>query len=360
MKDQLFIFNGKYYEQHDGVSMGSPLGPSYANAFLSYYEQKWINSASVKPRFYRRYVDDTYLLFNSTNNANSFLEYLNCQHPNIKFTCDFENDRKEISFIGIRVIRCEDKFLTSVFHKATDTGLFIHFDSFCNSKFKANTFKVLVQRAVSLCSSWKLMADEIDFLMAKFYYLNYPSDLLHRIVNQVLHDFVKNNGNKEKSHNVKKKEVFCVLPYRGQKPSSEIKNKINSIIAKTTAPVKVNVTFKSVKINELVRSTEEKPDLVSSKAVYLFTCPKCPSEYIGVSSRYLYIRYREHLSSSSSSIYQHLMTHDEMDINSLMTCFSILAKGSHKYDLLIKEAILISQRQPALNTQKDSIKLSLL
>ena len=38
-KESYFIFNGLLYKQIDGVAMGSPLAPSLANAFLSYYEK---------------------------------------------------------------------------------------------------------------------------------------------------------------------------------------------------------------------------------------------------------------------------------------------------------------------------------
>ena len=33
--ESLFIFNGSYYKQIDGVTTGSPLGPTLANAFVS-------------------------------------------------------------------------------------------------------------------------------------------------------------------------------------------------------------------------------------------------------------------------------------------------------------------------------------
>ena len=39
-KDQLFQFEGRLYEQVDGVAMGSPLGPLMANAFLCSIEDK--------------------------------------------------------------------------------------------------------------------------------------------------------------------------------------------------------------------------------------------------------------------------------------------------------------------------------
>ena len=38
-KESYFIFNGLLYKQIGGIAMGSPLGPSLANAFLSYYEK---------------------------------------------------------------------------------------------------------------------------------------------------------------------------------------------------------------------------------------------------------------------------------------------------------------------------------
>ena len=34
-----FLFYGIVYQQVDGVAMGSPSGPSLANAFLAHYEQ---------------------------------------------------------------------------------------------------------------------------------------------------------------------------------------------------------------------------------------------------------------------------------------------------------------------------------
>ena len=57
-KDQLFQFNGKLYEQIDGVAMGSPLGPLRANTFRCSIEEKLQNENKL-PDFYKRYVDDT-------------------------------------------------------------------------------------------------------------------------------------------------------------------------------------------------------------------------------------------------------------------------------------------------------------
>ena len=39
LQNNFFNFDGKIYKQTDGVAMGSPLGPSLANAFLRFHEQ---------------------------------------------------------------------------------------------------------------------------------------------------------------------------------------------------------------------------------------------------------------------------------------------------------------------------------
>ena len=54
-----FIFNGKYYNQIDGVAMGSPLALILANICMGFYESTWLNEYNLnKPKFYLSYVDD--------------------------------------------------------------------------------------------------------------------------------------------------------------------------------------------------------------------------------------------------------------------------------------------------------------
>ena len=45
--------------------MDSPLGPRLVNMFMSEHEEAWLNNCptNFKPVYYRRYVDDSFLLF---------------------------------------------------------------------------------------------------------------------------------------------------------------------------------------------------------------------------------------------------------------------------------------------------------
>ena len=92
-----FLFNNEIYDQTDGLAMGSPLGPALANLFMGYYEKKWLNSEESSPvLFYKRYVDDIFCLFKCDTDAEHLLNFLNRQHPNIKFT--IEKEKKTINF----------------------------------------------------------------------------------------------------------------------------------------------------------------------------------------------------------------------------------------------------------------------
>ena len=90
--DSFFIFDGKYYKQNDGVAMGSPLAPILTNVFLCHFEEQWMSDCPIhyKPISYRRYVDNTFLLFSSELHVTKFLNYMNSKHRNIKFTVERE------------------------------------------------------------------------------------------------------------------------------------------------------------------------------------------------------------------------------------------------------------------------------
>ena len=53
--DCLFMFNEKFYVQVDGCAMGSLIGPSFANTFLSHYKKILLKECpdNFKPLFYR-------------------------------------------------------------------------------------------------------------------------------------------------------------------------------------------------------------------------------------------------------------------------------------------------------------------
>ena len=111
--------------------MGSPLGPILANIFLSHHEENWLNRCPIKFKssFYRRYVDDIFVLFESSESADSFCEYMSSKHQNIKFTVEKENDGS-LSFLDVKICCKNGKFVTSIYRKPIFCGVFTNYESF--------------------------------------------------------------------------------------------------------------------------------------------------------------------------------------------------------------------------------------
>ncbi|XP_065681464.1 uncharacterized protein LOC136095139 [Hydra vulgaris] len=144
-----FLFDGKYYDQTDGVAMGSPLAPILANIFVGFHEQTWINNWSfTAPLFYKRYVEDINANFNSEYEAQEFFKHLNKQHKNLKFTTEKEQDN-QIAFLDV-LIKKSNSLLTSVYHKKTYTGLLQNFSSFIPSCYKIGLVRCLIDRTIKI------------------------------------------------------------------------------------------------------------------------------------------------------------------------------------------------------------------
>ena len=113
------------------MAMGSPLRPTMANVFLSFYEVKWLEQCpkGFKPVFYRRYVDDIFVLFESAEHLSKFCDYFNTRHPNMSFSFEEEKNGK-LSFLDVEVSREKGKFVTTVYRKSTFSGVYTHFENF--------------------------------------------------------------------------------------------------------------------------------------------------------------------------------------------------------------------------------------
>ena len=74
-QESYFMFNNILYKQKDGVAMGSPLGPTIANVFLSFYEMKWLQHCPNE--FKLVFTEDMLMIFlfylNQLNISQNFI-----------------------------------------------------------------------------------------------------------------------------------------------------------------------------------------------------------------------------------------------------------------------------------------------
>ena len=88
-------------------------------------------------------MDDTFLLFGSTEHVGNFLKNLTKQKKNMSFTSEIEQN-ESLSFLNNKTNHESNKFLTSVYRKLTFIGVFRNFESFISKCYKRSLTEDLV------------------------------------------------------------------------------------------------------------------------------------------------------------------------------------------------------------------------
>ena len=123
-KELFFIFSSNLYVQIDSVAMWSPVVQILSNIFLSHHENS-LNKCPIefKPRFFRRCVDDIFLLFESPEPAHSLHKYMSSKDQNVNFAVERENFGL-LSFLDLKCCPKNYKCVTSVYKKPIFRGVF--------------------------------------------------------------------------------------------------------------------------------------------------------------------------------------------------------------------------------------------
>ena len=358
------FFNNEIFKQIDGVAMGGPLGPTFANTFLCYWEEFWLDECPLafRPLLYRRYVDDTLLIFKDKSHAPLFLNYLNNKHPNINFTIENEINGK-LPFLDLLLTKMNDSLLISLYRKPTFSGLGISFFSYCSYKFKINSIKTLIHRAYNLTSTYSLFHDEVNFLKQYFINNGFTSHIFHKYVNRFLSDIYQP---KLPTHTVDKLVSFISLPYLGQ-ISDRIEKSLDNILSKSYPQIQFKFIHKNdFKIRTFFCFKDRVPTLLRSSIVYKFLCPSCQTGYIGSTMRTFKARIDEHKGQSSrtglplsvpphSAVREHCF---ECNISVKSEDFSII-NSTQNYNLRILESLHILRDKPSLNNNQSAFPLNI-
>ena len=281
-KKSHFIVDGDYYDQIDGVAMGSHLGPVLANIFMCHFEEKWVFNIKGRPSFWFRYVDKTFTLFDNKSNALQFLQYLNPCHVNIKFTIEFE-ENNVIPFRDVLIKRRNHIFSTSIYCKKTFTGLNTKWDSFTPRKYKVNPIRNLTFRCFRICSSPRLLQLSLDEPKKLLSQNGYPRG----VVNYNMNDALQKQQNKPLTPTitVPKKKMFLVLPYLNLQ--SKIAHKqIMSCINKFYGCIDLRGIFQSTpRVKSFFPYKERLSCGQMAKIVYKAACWDCNDFYIRKTKR---------------------------------------------------------------------------
>ena len=184
LKKNYFEFNNEYYLQISGTAMGTRCAPNYAIIFMAELEEKFLSTLTLKPRIWKRFIDDIFIIWShGENELQKLLEQLNQFHPTIKFT--EEHSEYGIPFLDTFTYIHDSELRTRVYHKPTDNKQYLHYRS-CHPLQQKNSIPYsLLVRAKRICTEEKHFITEARMIINKLRDRKYPENILERAVKKI-------------------------------------------------------------------------------------------------------------------------------------------------------------------------------
>ena len=368
--------NGDMYVQRDGVSMGSPLGPTFANFFMAEVENRALQNLNVTPALYGRYIDDIFTICEEEE-----LILLKDEMMNISgliFTIERSVENK-LPFLNVLVERTGNTVRSSVFRKPTDIGRCLNALSECPDRYKVSVVKGFLFRARNICS------DKPAFLTE----LNRSKQILvnNGYSNQMIDSEIKKFLRRDSTTHVQATATTSAITTTSTATSTAgsthkifYMNFMNPIYKKNEAAIRkivkdnvraVNsndklqliIYYKSLKTRDLIMKNNLSPklrDLARTNLIYDFTCsidgckhlPIRQVRYSGLTTCTLSRRLSFHLQKGA------IQKHCESVHGRPITREEIVSMTKARYFLRdivrleILEALIIRLEDPEVNKQE--------
>ena len=354
LNNNYFEFKGRYYSLSTGLAMGAPLSSLLSDIFMEKYDtlicqnKRW----SKKVHFYKRYVDDTLIIWLGTRRElDLFMREINNIDPKLTFSVEWGG--KHINFLDISIKIIGEKLEFGIYRKDSYTDVIIPSSSYHSWSHKMSSFHALINRLINLPLKKEEYNKELNTIIAIAVNNGYQKQDIMRI----LHRKRQQRWNKEflhKGSNYRKTEKWISIPF-----SEEISEKAKKIIKNREG---TNVTFNnqrnlgSILINTKKQKSEDK---LENSGVYEIEC-SCGKKYIGQTGRTVRVRTKEHMANTRlqkrghSSISDHLIN-DNHDANLCSTRIIHVCKKGRKLNLLEQMEInKLKHTGNLLNTQQES------
>ncbi|BHF78610.1 hypothetical protein SprV_0602172300 [Sparganum proliferum] len=269
-----FIFAGETYEQIKGTQMGSLVSGLVAELVLQELEK--IVFIQYKPVFWRRYVEDTFVIVKK-DMLQHFHSLLNAVFPDIKFTREEEQDQ-QLPFLNVLVrLNLNGELEKTVYRKATNTTQLLGFHSNYPVAHKRSYVKTLFKRIQTHCRKPGDRAREGRYLRDQFVQNDYPRAFISRCL----------RDRNQRTRTSTPPTIWHSLPYI--KGVSEATERIAEELGVGNAHhPKATMSNRVMKIKDQLKPEEQ------SGVLCRIPCQNCPCNYTGQTWRMLGSRIHEH------------------------------------------------------------------
>ncbi|OOZ70928.1 hypothetical protein BOW49_13320, partial [Solemya velum gill symbiont] len=191
LQRNIFYFNGNYYIQKSGTAMGTKMAPTYATLVLGYLEEilrermreKYGETFAVYLKNnWKRFLDDCFIIWTENIPIEAFFAELNNLHPAIKFTMNTSDT--SLPFLDVLVMLKENKIITDIYCKPTDTHVYLNFHSSHPKHTKINIPFNLASRIITIVKDEDLRGKRLAELRTYLRKQNYPDELISSGINR--------------------------------------------------------------------------------------------------------------------------------------------------------------------------------
>lgn len=337
LQNSYFHYKGEFYRQRQGIPMGSGISPVVSDlVMLELEKQMWKLDGAKKLTFYKRYRDDSILLWKgSKGELQEFVEDLDSLDPerNLRFTWEWEKDGC-LPFLDALISIKEGKPHFRVYNKPYSAGMLMNFNSFQDISIKKSIVGGEVLRYYRISDNKE---EDFSELKDKLKNNDYPI----RIVEEVMEGTLKKlEGNKviDKSN-----QNYLSVSYPGNKRAKKLKSIAKKFGFKIA--FKRNKTLGNIFSNKFKHNTRRDKGLI-----YSIKC-HCGKEYIGETGKKLGQRIKQHKYAISRADDK-----NGIAVHSLECSLGInwdeaktLEWEGNWYKRKVKESLWIQMKKPELN-----------
>ncbi len=368
-----------YYRQVDGLAMGAPPAPHFANGWLSQFDPIVKDDAKI----FSRYMDDIIRDIKKSNVEEKLVE-INSLHSNLKFTCEREVDG-DIPFLDMKINNNHGQLTSTWYNKPTDTGLIMNYHALAPKKYKWSVVSGFVYRIHRACSTWENFHRSLERAKRVLEKNQYPPDFYEPIIAETIKNIYE--GKESTTNTTTKTTTAATTTTTAATTTTTTTNPTTTTTTTTTTTINEEEPAKKTEKKLLFvqyrgKCTEDyaralhrsnvpctvvmtlrklrtvmpslKPPIekeIRSGVVYKFTCSRCQACYVGFTCRHLKTREDEHRTKKSQPIAKHAKHCKEMVSGEN---FEILASSSRSKDYLVTlEALWIKELAPKINTKDE-------
>ena len=173
------------FRHPNGVAMGSPLGPTFAEFYMGHVERTVFGGLHEKPQLYARYVDDIFVMVTGLDELMSLKTAFE-DNSVLHYTYELSDIHNQLPFLDVLVTQLESNLHLSIYTKPTSAGTTLNGDGFCPEQYKKSTILSYLSRAYNVAGDWSQFHIELQKIKSLLINNNFSNSLVDHTVKEFL------------------------------------------------------------------------------------------------------------------------------------------------------------------------------